>query len=139
MTVETLANWILGTATPIVAGGIAAYISVTNRLTRLESMVHEDMESRVTRMETLMKMLGDKAAKILHSPSDHHQMDELLDKYLDRHYELSPEEWTELLIKTSAVENDKSLTKGERTLAAWLNAICHHKLMMDPPEKKHLE
>jgi hypothetical protein len=77
-----------------------------------------------------MVLFGQKAAKILHSPHDAYGIDYLLDKYIDEHYELTQDEWRNLLTKCEIIENDKSKTKGERTLAAWLFAIANHKLLV---------
>lgn len=102
--------------------GIGAYVSVIQRLTRVEAVI---------------SLFGEKAAKMLHSPDNHHGIDDLLDKYLDRNYELSFDEWTELKTKCEAIEANKSLSHGERILAAFLSALAHHKLLLPPPIRKH--
>lgn len=91
------------------------------------------MGNRVTRLEMAFTMLGTKAAKLLHSPDDHHGIDKLLDKYIDHTYELSYSEWEELLGKCEQIENDHTLEKQERILAAFLYTICCHKLNKQPP------
>jgi hypothetical protein len=98
---------------------------------------HGKMSERVTRLEAVMALFGQKAAKLLHSPDDHLNIDALLDKYLDRNYELTFEDWGALLSQCEKIEEDKSLQKDTRTLAAWLSAIANHKLMNPPTIKRH--
>ncbi len=120
--------WLLGGfATAFVAALVAGLKSYAN------------LSERVTRLEAVMSLFGQKAAKILHNDDDAHGMDSLLDKYLDRHYELCYDEWQELLAKCALIENDKSKAKGERTLAAFLGAICSHKLMYPPQAKRDMD
>ncbi len=125
MITNDLIFWVLGVASTLVAAGFGFAIRA-----------HSEISTRVTRLEAVMSMFGQKAAKILHQDDDHAKMDALLDKYLDRSYELSHEEWVELLAKCELIENDKSKTKGERTLAAFLGAVCGHKLMKPPTVRK---
>lgn len=120
MTIQTLVFWMLGTAGTLVGSGVVAYVAVVQRITRLEAS---------------WELLGIKAAKILHSPDDHHQIDGLLEKYVDRHYELTFDEWRRLMEVCAEIENNKELPKGERILAAFLGAVSHHKLRLPPPEK----
>lgn len=139
MTIEPLILWILGTGVSVLSAGVVAYVALVQRITKLEAMVHEDLEGRVIKMEALFELLGEKAAKLLHSPDDHHGIDELLDKYMDRNYELSFDEWQKLLSICGTIENNKELSKGERVLAAFLGMVSSHKLRLPPPEKRKIE
>lgn len=96
------------------------------------------MGTRVTRLEMAFTMMGTKAAKLLHSPDDHHGIDKLLDKYIDHTYELRWDEWEELLGKCEQIENDETLEKQERMLAAFLHAICCHKLKKQSPRFQYV-
>jgi len=131
--------WFLTQTVVLVGAGITAYIKLTERVTKLEAQVHSDLFERVINLEAIFKLLGDKAAKILHSDDDPYGIDSLLDKYLDRHYELTYQEWETLLKKCTEIEDNKELSKGERVLASWLAAVAHHKLKLPPPPSKKLE
>ncbi len=152
MNVEPI--WIIGEGLAFAGAGLLAYIGLTNRVTsiesripkdlaervtRLEAQVHDDLFERVVSLEAVFNILGEKAAKLLHSDDDPYQIDSLLDKYLDRHYELSFAEWEALLAKCSVIEENKVLSKDERLLAGWISAVCHHKLRRPPPEKRKYE
>lgn len=100
-------------------------------------LAHLDIIRRLVRIETMFEVYGEKAAKILHSPHTP-QLDVLLEKYVDREYELTPAEWKELLGRCETIENDSGNPKDQRALAAWVATVAHHKLQHPPPEfKKH--
>lgn len=124
--------WILGIFSGVLVIALGAGVRGYTGL--LESQGF--LASRVTRLEAVMALFGEKAAKILHSPNDHHGIDRLLDKYLDRNYELNSVEWRELLDACEAIENDCSKSKDERTLAAWISAVASHKLLLPPTTKR---
>lgn len=119
MSFEQFFAWLLGTSVTIVSAGIVAYVKLVQR---------------ITKVETILSMFGEKAAQILHSPNDHLGIDHLLDKYLNREYEMSYAEWKDLLNQCESIVDDKSISKSERTLAAFLAAICDHK--MNNPKKR---
>lgn len=111
--------WILGEAIFLSVGGVAAYVAIIQRVTRLE-----------VRLEAFIDGVGKKSARGLHSPDDHLNLDVLLDKYLSRHYELTPGEWKELHDRCEVIiEGTNGATGNERSLAALLAAVCEHKLM----------
>lgn len=72
--------------------------------------------------------LGEKLAKALHNDDDNLVIDALLDKYLDRHYELSYEEWLALKNRCNAILENKEVSKLERSLAGMLAGVCEHKI-----------
>lgn len=113
--------WILGTGVTLLSVGVGAYIRISDR---------------VTKLETILSLVGSKVAKILHSPDDHLGMDALLDKYLDRHYELSPSEWTKLTALCEGVVVDRNKPRDLRLLAALLSAISEHKISEPPTERR---
>jgi len=127
--------WILGIMSSVffivIAAGIRGYTGL------LET--YSELASRVTRLEAVMSLFGEKAAKILHSPHDPYGIDSLLDKYLDRYYELSWDEWQQLLKACEGIENDCTKSKDERTLAAWIAAVASHKLHIPPTAKRLLK
>lgn len=88
---------------------------------------------RISRLEAVMALFGEKAAKILHSPHTP-ELDALLEKFCDRHYTMSHDEWEKLLSMTLEMEVDTSLPKQERALAAWVNAAASEKLCLPPPK-----
>lgn len=118
--------WIFGIVQAILAlaipAGIAFAMSISNR---------------VSRIETVISMLGESAARALHSPDDHLRIDTLLDKYLDRNYELSLQEWQELLHMMERIEADETKNPLERAMAGQLKAIASHKAFLPPPRRNH--
>lgn len=144
MTIEPI--WLVGQGVAFIGAALLAYFkmgerlsAVSERVVKLEAQVHDDIFERVVSLEAVFNLLGEKAAKLLHSDEDEHGIDDLLDKYLDREYELSYSEWESLLAKCTLIEEDKSLAKGERLLAAWVSAVASHKLRRPPPEKKSFD
>lgn len=132
--IDPILQWVLGGCGALFLAAVSCGVSAYNKLSDRFS----ELSTRVTRLEAVMALFGQKAAKLLHSPDDHLGIDNLLDKYLDRNYELTYAEWEALLIACEIIENDTSKSKGERTLAAWLAAVCSHKLHKPPqPRTKH--
>ncbi len=127
---ENVALWLIGEALALIGIGIGAYFTITGKV----SDIHLKLSERLVRIETTIDLLGENAAKILHSPHDPFKLDSLLDKYIDRHYEMSPDEWGQLLKQCEVVMNDHSVSKNERLLAGTLAAVCHHKLRHDPTD-----
>lgn len=125
---QEVAMWIFGFVIvamgTIISAGVAIVFSMSQRLTRVE---------------TLVGAWNTKAAEILHSPHTP-ELDALLEKfvlsYKKQHYDLTDIEWFELLNKTSDIEKDMTLSKGERLLAGFINATCEHKLMRTPKLKQ---
>jgi hypothetical protein len=110
--------WIIGQGVVLSIGGVAAYVALIQRVTRLE-----------TRWDNFVYNLGEKSARGLHSPNDHLGLDALLDKYLSHHYELTREEWSELNARCEQIVDDLKASDKERSLAAILAAVCQHKLV----------
>ncbi len=79
-------------------------------------------------IETLLRTMGEKAARALHSPDDHRGIDPLLDKYLDPTMELTFQDWHDLHSKCEAIIHDDESSKGEKALASWLSAICESQM-----------
>lgn len=120
--------WVVGQALLLIAAGITAYFNLFNRV----SENYTKLSERLIRLETTMDVIGQNAAKLLHSPHDPWGMDAILDKYIDRNYELSWDEWEEVLKQCNQVMADKSVDKFYRFLAGQLAAVCHHKLLHLP-------
>lgn len=130
MTTEILI-WILTGVFICVAAGLSAYI-------KLEVGIG-GVRERVVKLETIIELLGRKSATLLHSPHDPYGLDPMLDKYLDRHYEMSMEEWASLMRRCEVVADDVAAPAEYRFLAAQLMAVCWHKQMMPPPARRHIE
>lgn len=94
---------------------------------------YASLSSRLVRIETIIEIMGIKAANVLHSPHTP-ELDGLLEKYVDRHYELSNEQWTRLLELCDEIEQDTTNPKDQRALAAIVSAVCCHKLKKLPPK-----
>lgn len=124
-------NWqialftILGGAVVSIAGGLLtmAYIlfekinKLSNRLTKSE-----------TRFEDWLDRGGRMAAKALHSPDDHLQIDHYMDKYLALGGDMAEEDWLQLWIVCSRTENETTASKLEQVYAEFLRHLCEHKL-----------
>ena len=80
--------------------------------------------------------LGDKLARALHADDDHLKIDALLDKYIDREYEMDFEEWQELRRRCDHILMNPNVTRIERSLAGMLAAVCTHKLIAKYGNKK---
>lgn len=112
----------------IVPGVIGAVFWVTSRITRIE-----------TNMEWLMgsiDSMGKNAAKVLHRDDDKFKIDDLLERYYNRSFELSYEEWLILSAKCDLIIEDTNLDRGYRSAAVFLKMVCDHKLRHDPKKYK---
>lgn len=87
----------------------------------------QDMAVRVTRLETILSMAGEKAARILHSPHTP-ELDRLLEHYWDHHYDLSTAEWKRLAEICGEIERNMGEDPEKRALAAGLGLLAAHKL-----------
>lgn len=96
-----------------------------------------DLSDRILILETTMKLIGCNAAHALHSPHTP-ILDNLLEKYINRHYELTYKEWEELVSHLEAIMEDKTESTGYRNTAGLLAAICHHKLGHDISKVKRI-
>lgn len=113
--------WILGVIQTVmllaIAGALGIIFSVLQRLTKVE---------------TIIELLGVNAAKALHCPTTP-QLDKILEKYYERNFEISMEEWQTLLDFYQKVLDDMGQPRSYRLAAGQLVAVCHHKLKHDPP------
>ena len=105
--------WILGQLIAIVGAAVTVYVK---------------LNTRIVAIETLLRTMGEKAARALHSSDDHHGIDPLLDKYLDPTQDLTFQEWQDLHSKCEAIIQSEGSSKGEKSLASWLSAICESQM-----------
>lgn len=125
MTNDQILVWILSTGVTVMGAVIAAYISLIKSTANISE--------RVKVLEVMFDTIGRKAARALHSPHDPYGLDPLLDKYLDRHYELSNPEWNELLERCKGTEKRDDVSTEQKFFAGMLEAVCMNKLFIDPP------
>lgn len=83
-----------------------------------------------------MDTMGKNAAKILHRDDDKFKIDDLLEKYYNRNFELSYQEWLVLSAKCETIIEDTTLDRGYRSAAVFLRMVCDHKLRKDPKKYK---
>jgi len=107
---ETVSLWIVGEFLVLAGIIIGCYVSLTNRLTRLE---------------TINEITGHKAAEILHS-SITPDLDKLIEKYNHPKATLTVAEKADLLARLHAIVADETLSKGERMLAATIITSSPH-------------
>lgn len=122
---ETLLIWLFG--------GMGAWLVLLSGFVMKVLLTQVKMQ---VAMDLFVDSLGARLAKALHSPDNHLGIDHYLDKYLDRNYELSFEEWEEFRKVCMATENNEKATELERMQAAGLAIICEHKLHMSPRSKR---
>lgn len=97
---------------------------------------HNNLAHKVTRIETALMMINENALKILHNDDDRYRMDDLINKYLDRHYDLSHTEWEELEHLLEKVMNNKENPDGARLAASMAYHLCRHKRFLEPDKTK---
>ena len=125
--------WIFGLA---ITGLFAVLFAVVGSIGNLKDGL-ADAKKDIAVLTRTMDLIGINSAKSMHSPHTP-DLDALLEKYIDRGYELNQSEWTELLNECERRMEDKNESQGYRINAAILAAICHHKLAHDPSKVKRL-
>jgi hypothetical protein len=133
---EFLSLLLSGLAVAASGGALAFVVNVAGRLATVEAKLVSGLPERLTKLETVISMMGESAARALHSPHTP-ELDALLDKYIDNNYELSPAEWGELRQLCVLIEDDKTLARQERMLAGTVKAMCFAALHEPPPAKQH--
>lgn len=83
-----------------------------------------------------MENMGKNAAKVLHRDDDRFKIDDLLEKYYNRCFELSREDWMILDSKCAVIIEDTTLDRGYRSAAVALKMVCDHKLLRPPKKYK---
>lgn len=126
-----LTMFCLGEAATVIIGGIWAFINILGRLAELSE--------RLTAIEVRNEGTDRRVSRIAHSPHDPYGWDKSIDKYLDRHYEMTSMEWEEWLHRCESVIGDESKPKEDRIIAVQLAAVCSHKLLIAPPQRRKIE
>lgn len=98
-----------------------------------------DIRERVIALEIRFELSDRGMARVAHSPHNPYGWDEKIDKYLNRHYEMTMAEWQEWFNRCEVVINDESKPMEDRILAVQLAQICRHKMMLPPPLRKAIE
>jgi len=101
--------------------------------------VVDGLSDRILRLEVefgfwtgAMERLGLRAAKAMHSPNDHLGIDNLLDNYINHHYEMSYEQWILLKDTMKEVLSRTDVDKEKKFMAQFLQEIATHKTMLKP-------
>ncbi len=90
--------------------------------------IYVKLNSRVVAIETILKAQSEKFMRALHSPSNHHGLDPLLDKYIENMGDLDLQEWQALHQKCEGILDSEHASKGEKALAAWVSSFAEHKI-----------
>jgi hypothetical protein len=88
----------------------------------------EQVKTKVA-VDLFIDTLGEKIAKALHADDDHLGLDSLLDKYLDRKYDLTYDELFELKNRCNHILESKAVSHLERSLAGMMAAVCEQALI----------
>jgi hypothetical protein len=87
------------------------------------------LRERVVKVEVILDLIGRNAILSLHSPDDHLKLDSLVEEYVSRNYELSPEKWEKLKEICDGLIKDNAISKDETALAILGAGLATHKLM----------
>lgn len=128
---ENAILFLIGQAITLVIGMLVSWASLKSEIGSLRE--------RVVAIEVKDEVLSRKNARIMHSPHNPYGMDGLIDKYLDRHYELTTGEWQEWMKRCENVIDDPKTPTQDKLIAAQLLCVCWHKLMMPPPFRETIE
>lgn len=119
---ETILLWALGLVVAAIGAMSAVIYSQGSRITKIETI-----------MGFWMDLIGQKAAKILHSPHTP-ELDHFLKKMIENTLDVND---TITLVKlVDALEADTTKPKEERALAAMVGAACHSRLHTQIPGYK---
>ena len=99
---------------------------------------HMSLRDDVTRIKNTLSMMSEVAARALHSEGDHLGLDYYLDEYLKHDGDMAHEDWVKFKGLLSEIIDDRAKAPGERTGAAILLALCHHKLMEPLPARTRI-
>lgn len=120
MTAETVIFWILGGACGCIGAIFCLIFQMAQRMTKLET------SSDLFRMT--LELLGRKTMKALHSPDNHLGLDWLVDEYVRRNYELSPEQWETVHDICEKRLEDPNLNKDDKPTVLLGYWLATHKL-----------
>lgn len=111
----------------LVTAGIMAYFKLNDKLTFKSEILSESifkLSERVVRIEAMISYAGEHAAKLMHSPTDHHKLDKLLDKVISKDHVLSQEELDQLTVTSKHIMENPDTSGPEKIVATTLHAIC---------------
>jgi hypothetical protein len=87
------------------------------------------ISNRMTRMETTFELMGSNAFKAMHSPSDHLELDGLVEKYEANNNDLPMEDWEAVLNRCTMIASNQTKPREDRLAAGLCAAFAKHKLM----------
>jgi TorA maturation chaperone TorD len=115
-------------------------------LTGHSSYLMWQMKKLVLAVDLFLSENGKGAAMILHSPDDHLGIDELLERYIANHHDLSYQDWLALKVVCECIRNGtmpdgRKLSTDEQLaanslMASFLAQLAMHKTSWVEPIKK---
>lgn len=113
MTAETqMILFILGSFASTLTAGTIAHISVVQRIARLEAV---------------FELMGGKALKKMHSPTNHHGLDRIIEKYAQTH-DLTMDEWVIVRDVCEKIVHEAEEAHEHPGLALMAFGLAIHKL-----------
>lgn len=97
---------------------------------------YASLAQRMTKLETVIAMMGDAAARALHSPHTP-GLDALIDRMVDPAYCMTEHEWIELRAMCAEIEENRENPKEERALAGTVVVMCDKALNRIPVKTSH--
>lgn len=116
---ETVWLFLIGQAIAFLTAGVVAHFWQLN-------LSRENAE-RISKIEGFIDGLGVDYAKRLHRDDDKYGVDLLLEKYIDRHYELSVPEWIQLYDACVKILSRPDIEAREESGFLFIKQVCIHK------------
>lgn len=116
---ETVWLFLVGQAIAFLSAGVAAHFWQLN--------LSRENSERISKIEGFIDGLGQDYARRLHRDDDKFGVDKLLERYIERHHELTAPEWVELHEACERILKRKDVTDFEITGYTFLKNLCEHK------------
>lgn len=121
----SIAGFILAILSALVGACFAKLSSQADKI----SILSEKIIKLETSFDFWIESVGKKALSLLHSPTDHLRLDQLIEEYEKHDYDLTSEQWEDLRIKCQEISTDVNATKNEKLLATLGRLLADHKKM----------